>query len=180
MKRDRRRGTSLLEFAFTGPALIFMTISTFQMSLGMWHYHTLQFAVKATGTYQAQHGSDCGGTNNCLLKVKDLAAYLKTKASGVTPSSVYMTFKSVSSSDHSTALTTKTCMLTDSVTPSAGCDQDTTQWLPSSNNSPGSEFEIQAAFQWSPMIGMVAPGTGSAFTFGSFWLPAYTHQVTTF
>jgi hypothetical protein len=52
--------------------------------------------------------------------------------------------------------------------------------VPSSNNAVGSEFEIKAEYRWSPIIGIVAPGSGSAMIFGSFWLPAYTHQVTVF
>jgi hypothetical protein len=178
--RNRRRGSSLLEFAFTGVPLIFIWISTVQMALGMWHYHTLQYAVKATGLYLSQHGTDCGGSNSCLTTIGGLATVMKTNAIGVPATSVGMTFKSVSSSDHTTALTTVTCLLNDGTTPANGCDQNSTQWLPSSNNAVGSEFEIQAEFRWSPMIGIVAPGSGQSFSFGSFWLPAYTHQVTVF
>ncbi len=178
--KNKTRGSSILEFAFTGVPLIFMWISTAQMSLGMWHYHTLQYAIKATGLYLSQHGSDCGGSNNCLTTIEGLAAIMKTNSAGIPASSINMTFKSVSTTDHTTALTTVTCLLTNTGTPSSGCDQNSTQWLPSTANSVGSEFEIQAAFQWSPAIGIVAPGSGSSFTFGSFWLPAYTHQVTVF
>jgi hypothetical protein len=179
-RHNRSRGTALLEFAFTGPPLIFICISTFQMALGMWHYHTLQYSVKAAGSYLAQHGSDCGGSNNCLLKIQDLAALMKTYAIGLPATSVNMTFNSVSSTDHSTVLSTVSCVLTNSTTPANGCDQNTTQWLPSSNNAVGSEFEIQAEYLWSPIIGIVAPGAGNSMLFGSFWLPAYTHQVTVF
>jgi hypothetical protein len=179
-RRNRRKGTAILEFAFTGAPLIFIWISSVQMALGMWHYHTLQYAVKATGSYLAQHGTDCGGTNNCLTTIQGLAAVMKNTAIGVPASSVYMTFKSVNSSDHTTALSTVSCLLTNSGTPSSGCDQNTTQWLPSANNAVGSEFEIQAAIQWSPLIGMVAPGSGPPIRFSSVWLPAYTHQVTIF
>lgn len=181
MKRNRRRrGTALLEFAFTGPALIFIWVSTMQMALGMWHYHTLQYSVKATGNYLAQHGSDCGGSNSCLIEIENLATLMKNNAVGIPASSIYMTFNSVSSSDHSTVLTTVSCLLSNSGSPSSGCDHNTTQWLPSSNNAVGSEFEIKAEFQWSPAIGIVAPGSGPSMVFGSFWLPAYTHQVTLF
>jgi Flp pilus assembly protein TadG len=178
--RKKRRGTAILEFALTGPPLIFICISTMQMALGMWHYHTLQYAVKATGSYLAQHGSDCGGSNNCLLEIENLAAEMKTYAIGVPATAINMTFNSVSSSDHSTVLTTVSCLLTDPTTAANGCDHNTTQWLPSTNNAVGSEFEIQAEYQWNPVIGIVAPGSGNSIIFGSFWLPAYTHQVTVF
>jgi TadE-like protein len=180
VRRNRRKGSALLEFAFTGPPLIFIWISTVQMALGMWHYHTLQYAVKATGSYLAQHGSDCGGANNCLLKIQNLAAQMKTYAIGVPATSINMTFNSVSSSDHSSVLSSVSCLLTNAATPANGCDQNTTQWLPSTNNASGSEFEIQAEYRWSPIIGIVAPGSGKPMIFGSFWLPAYTHQATVF
>ena len=179
-RRNKRRGTALLEFALTGPPLIFIWISTIQMALGMWHYHTLQYAVKATGSYLAQHGSDCGGSNNCLLEIENLAAQMKTYAIGVPATAIDLTFNSVSSSDHSTVLTSVSCLLTNSTTPANGCDHNTTQWLPSANNAVGSEFEIQAEYHWSPIIGIVAPGSGNSMIFGTFWLPAYTHQVTVF
>lgn len=175
MKNKRRRGTALLEFAMTGPPLIFIWISTIQMSLGMWHYHTLQYAVKVTGNYLSAHGAD-----NSTLKIKDLAGVMKTYSIGVPPSSVYVTFSSVSSTDHSTVLTSVNCELNNPSAPANGCDQITTSWLPTSNNSVGSEFEIQAEYRWNPAIGIVTPGAGRSFTFGSFWLPAYTHQVVFF
>ncbi len=180
MKHGNRRGTALLEFAFTGVPLIFIWVSTVQMALGMWNYHMMQYAVKAAGLYLSQHGSDCGGSNSCLTSIQGLATILKNNMPGIPATAVNMTFKSVSSTDHSTVLTTVNCVLTNAATPSAGCDQNATQWLPSSNNSVGSEFEIQAEYQWSPLIGVVSPGQGNSFTFGSFWLPAYTHQVTVF
>jgi Flp pilus assembly protein TadG len=176
MRRHRRRGTSLLEFALTGPPLIFIWISTVQMALGMWHYHTMQYAVKVAGDYLAVHGSDSSNS----LEIENLASVMKNYAIGIPPSAVYMTFNSVSSTDHSTVLSSVTCELTNPGSPSSGCDQNTTRWLPTSNNSAGSEFEIQAEYQWNPAIGIVTPGAGQGFTFGSFWLPAYTHQVTMF
>lgn len=179
-RRKKRRGSALLEFAFTGVPLIFMWISTVQMALGMWHYHTMQYAVKATGSYLAQHGGDCASPNTCSVTIANLAAVMKANAIGVPATALQMTFKSVSAADHSTVLTTVTCTLNNAVTPASGCDQNSTVWPPAANNGIGSEFEIQSEFLWSPAIGMVAPGPGKSVIFGSFWLPAYTHQVILF
>jgi hypothetical protein len=178
--RKKQRGSAMLEFAFTGVPLIFIWISTVQIALGMWHYDTMQYAVKATGAYLAQHGGGCGTPNTCSLTIGSLAAIMKTNSIGVPATALLMTFKSVSAADHTTVVSTVTCTLNNAVTPSAGCDQNATVWPPAANNSAGSEFEIQAAFQWSPAIGMVAPGSGKAVAFGSFSLPAYTHQVVLF
>ena len=178
-RRNNQRGSALLEFAFTGVPLIFIWVSTVQMAIGMWQYDSLQYSVKQVGNFLANHGSDCGGTNSCTTSIQGLAGQMKTYAFAVPPSSIYMTFNSVAS-DHKTVSTAVSCLLTNSTTPSSGCDQNTTAWPPSSNNTPGSDFEIQAAFQWSPLMGIVAPGSGVSFTFGKFWMPAYTHQQIVF
>jgi Flp pilus assembly protein TadG len=179
-RRRNRRGSALLEFAFTGVPLIFIWISTVQIALGMWHYHTMQYAVKATGSYLAQHGSECGSPNTCAATIQSLAAMMKTNSIGLPPTSLQMTFNAVSSADHKTVTSTVTCTLTNATVPANGCDQTATTWPPSGSNTPGSEFEIQAMFQWSPAIGMVAPGPGGPVNFGTFWLPAYTHQAILF
>jgi Flp pilus assembly protein TadG len=178
--RNKRRGSACLEFALTGVPLIFIWISTVQIALGMWHYHTMQYAVKATGNYLAQHGSDCASPNTCQATIESLAGVMKTNSIGVPATALQMTFNAVSSSDHKTVTNTVICTLTNATTPANGCDQTATAWPPSGSNAAGNEFEIQAEFQWSPAIGMVAPGAGGAVKFGSFWLPAYTHQVILF
>jgi hypothetical protein len=170
----------MLEFAFTGIPLIFVWISTVQIALGMWHYHTMQYAVKATGAYLSVHGSDCASPNTCSATIASVASVMKARAIGVPPTALQMTFNAVSSSDHKTVTSTVSCTLTNATTPSSGCDQNTTPWLPSGSNSPGSEFEIQSEFLWSPAIGIVGPGKGTSMIFGSFWLPAYTHQMILF
>jgi hypothetical protein len=48
----------MLEFALTGIPLIFIWISIVQMAIGMWRYHTIQYAVKTAGAYIVVHGSD--------------------------------------------------------------------------------------------------------------------------
>jgi len=170
----------MLEFALTGAPLVFIWISTVQMALGMWHYDTMQYAVKATGTYLSQHGSGCASPNTCSITIATLATLMKNLSIGVPATSLYMTFNAVSASDHKTVNKTVSCYLSNATTPANGCDQNTTAWPPSGNASPGSELEIQAEFQWSPAIGLVAPGAGGVVNFGSFWLPAYTHQVILF
>ena len=179
MRRKRQRGSALLEFTLTGVPLIFMWISTVQLALGMWRYSSMQYAVKATGNYLAVHGAGCASPNTCTTTIASLASIVKTNTIGIPSTVLQMTFNSVSASDHTTVLSTISCTLSNATTPSSGCDQNATTWPPSSNNSAGAEFEIQAGFQWSPAIGMVAPGSG-AVNFGSFWLPSYTHQFILF
>src|SRR5580658_8968440 len=115
--RNKRRGSACLEFAFTGVPLIFVWLSTVQIALGMWHYHTMQYAVKATGAYLALHGSDCASPNTCSITIANVASVMKSNAIGLPPTSLQMTFNSVSSSNHSTVTNTVSCTLTNATTP---------------------------------------------------------------
>jgi hypothetical protein len=178
-RRKRRRGSAIVEFTFTGVPLIFVWLSTVQIALGMWHYHTMQYSVKTAGSYLAIHGSDCASPNTCSITIANVATVMKYASIGIPPTALQMTFNAVSAADHKTVTSTVSCLLTDPVTPANGCDQNATAWLPSGSNTPGSEFEIEAKFQWNPAIGMYAPGSAPV-KFGTFLLPAYTHQMVLF
>ena len=58
-RRDRRSGTTLLEFVLVGIPLLFLGISITEMARGMWQYHTLQFATKQAAAYASVHGATC-------------------------------------------------------------------------------------------------------------------------
>jgi hypothetical protein len=166
-RNKKRRGIAMVEFAFTGIPLMFIWISVVQMALGMWHYHTLQYSVKQAGKYLAEHGSDC--TTTCNIQIKDVATQLANNAIGIPPSAIQVTFKTISGSDHTTVTNTVSCELDT-------CETNSTAWPPSNANTLPADFSILAEFQWSPAIGIVTPG-GHGTVFGSFWLPAYTHQL---
>src|SRR6185437_6347380 len=169
MDRNRkRRGIAMVEFAFTGIPLMFIWISVVQMALGMWHYHSEQYAVKQAGKYLAEHGGDC--TTTCNIEVKNVAAVLQNYAIGIPPSALQVTFKTISGTDHTTVTNTKSCQLD-------ACVTDTTAWPPSNASTLPADFSIMAEFRWSPAIGIVSDGGHGSFMFGSFWLPAYTHQL---
>jgi Flp pilus assembly protein TadG len=170
-KRERRRGSAILEFTFTGIPLIFVWISVVQMSLGMWHYHTLQYATKAAGEYAAFHGLGCAGA--CNKQIKDVAAVLANYAIGIPASSIQCTFKTLAS-DHTTACgSTISCQLD-------SCETNVTAWPPTGcNTANANDLTILTGFQFNPAMGMVAPGAG-VVRFGSAWFPAFTHQMIVF
>lgn len=169
--RQRQRGSALVEFVLTGVPLIFIIISIVQMSIGMWHYHTLQYAVKEAGNYLSIHGAGTGYCKSNTCQIQNVASVLKTDAIGIPASSIYVTFTPISSTDHATTGTAYSCRLDNCVT-------DTTAWPTTGYNSIGSEFAILAKYQWSNALGMVAPGGGrGVVTFGTPWFPGYTHQI---
>ena len=166
----KRRGSAALEFALTGVPLIFVWISVVQMAVGMWHYHTMQYAMKITGEYLSMHGSDYCSTNAANCKISNIAQIFSTYAVGLPRSSVTLTFTPVNGYDHTTTGTATTCRLDN-------CLTNTTTWPVSGYDSPGQEFKILAEYQFNSGISMVAPGAGRPITFGASWLPASTHQM---
>jgi hypothetical protein len=65
------------------------------MGIAMWQNHTLQYAVKVTG-------SDCALTGNtCPIKIENAAQVLSNYLDGLPTDQVYVTFNALRS-DHAT------------------------------------------------------------------------------
>ncbi len=73
LKNRKRLGQALAEFTFVGIPIIFILISVFEVSRGMWMYHTLAYAVKNGTRYASVHGINCVGTsfnaNSCAVSM---------------------------------------------------------------------------------------------------------------
>jgi hypothetical protein len=163
-RRRKEGGSAMVEFTMTGVPLLFIWISIVQMAMGMWNYHTLQYAIKQAGAYVSMHGSATGycKSNNC--RVEDAAAIMAQYAVGMPPSAITMTFTPVAS-DHSTQLAATTCALN-------SCQTNTTAFP---NGNP--EFEMKAEYQFKTAMAMVSPGASGVIKFSNPWFPAYTHQI---
>src|ERR1700691_3435129 len=57
--RRRRRGATMVEMTLVGIPTIFILISIFEISRGIWMYETLANAAKAGVRYATVHGADC-------------------------------------------------------------------------------------------------------------------------
>ena len=173
-KNRNRRGSAILEFTMTGIPLMFCWISIMQMSVGMWQYHTLQFAVKMTGSYIATHGSDCSlNGNTCSIEIENAAGVLNYYLDGLPPSQVHVTFNALGS-DHATVESTVSCTLNN-------CLTNTTAWPPSGYNTPGTDIQVQALYQFNSALSMFVPSpTGGGVKFSSAWLPGFTQQTILF
>lgn len=169
--RRRVCGSAMLEFALCGIPMLFAWISVVQMGIGMWHYATLQYAVKACGAYITTHGQSYISAGNAAKQIQDAAAVLANQAIGIPTNSVQVTFTALNSAGNSI---THTCYLN-------SCLTDTTTWPPSGYNLDGDDIEVKANYVWSSALAMVAPGPGSGpVNFGAFNLPGYTHQFIVF
>lgn len=126
MKRLRLdAGVSIIEFAITGPVVMLLTISIFQICLAMWNYETLAFAVREGARYSATHGQGCSYEGNtCSVTVANVASDIATAAVGLSPGTMNVTLSSSGG-------TSVTC------NPLNSCYSNTTAWPPSSGNTEG-------------------------------------------
>ena len=107
-KRRSRLGQTLVEFTFVGIPMIFVLISIFEISRGMWIYHTLAYSVKVGTRYASVHGINCvTGANNpntCTVNLGPsttpgtVAYVVRQAAVGLDPAKTTLTFTDSSTS----------------------------------------------------------------------------------
>jgi hypothetical protein len=72
--------------------MIFLLISTFEMSRAMWIYHTMAYAIKEGTRYAIVHGDDCwNAPNSCGAHVADVAAAIRDAGAGLLPDQLVVT-----------------------------------------------------------------------------------------
>ena len=168
--RNRERGTSLLEFVLVGIPMMFLLISTVEISRGMWHYYTLAHAIRQGTRFTIVKGQNCAATpNSCTVTIARIAQEIRNAGVGLNPSAfTNVTFRAVS------GRTITHTNLTD-------CLADTTQW-PTATGSPdpgaavGSDIEISAVYPFRSAIAMFWPGAGRGINFGTFFFPASSRE----
>jgi Flp pilus assembly protein TadG len=132
----------MVEFSIAGIAVIALLISTVQIGIAMWNYHTLAYAVHETNRYISTHGRSCTtGGNNCVINVGDIANKLKSYAVGILDTNMSMTLTAQSGASY-------TC------TTVSSCESDTTQWPPVAHgdNYVGYTSQITASETMNSMI----------------------------
>jgi len=143
-----RRGQAMLEFTLVALPFLFVIISLFWMSLGMWEYHTLAEAVNYTTRTASVHGAGCAG-QTCATTVESTAQALAASAIGLPPGQLNVTLTSTAS--------TVTC------NPLTSCYSNSAAWPSLAGNSTASNasISIAATFQFSSAISVWIPGLGS-------------------
>jgi TadE-like protein len=164
-RRNARRGSVLVEFSLAGIAAIFLILFTFNLSMAMWNYHTLAFAVHEGTRYIAVKGKGCTQPGNtCGATVGMLAQKIASVGIGIPSGQVNASFTTDSGAVTSCA-------------PLSSCFTNATVWPPSTNqdNKVGRIVTIAAKYQFrSPLVFFWPGKTGG--TMGAVWLPASSTQ----
>jgi len=159
--RSRCGGQSLVEFTLVGIPLIFVLISVFEISRGMWMYHTLAYSVKAGVRYASVHGVNCTNNgNNCTVNMgpvadtcagnPSVADVIKCAAIGLDPTKTTISFY--------------TFTLNNAKIPQGSCTLaknscTATPFPPLGANRPGADrIEIDISTPFTSALAMLWPG----------------------
>jgi TadE-like protein len=171
--RHRGRGSTLIEFTLVGIPVIFILISIFEISRGMWLYHTLAYSIKEGVRFAIVRGHDCViPPNNCAATVGDIADRIRMQSIGFVPSEIRnLTFRSPTRTI--TCATLEDCLANTTYFPSGGPGQP----KDTGGQRLGSFVEISAVYPFRSAIAMFWPGAGRGMNFGEFMLPASSKEM---
>lgn len=165
----------MLEFTLVGIPVIFLLISVFEMSRGMWHYHTLASAVRDGTRLAVVHGGDCNlYPNSCAITIRAIAARIQDSAVGLPASDIQnLTFTSATRTVNCATLAD--CLsaggLGDTYWPAGA--PGTAQDVGANRRAP---IEVTASLRYQSAVAMFWPGAGSGQNFGTLMLPASSRE----
>lgn len=162
-----QRGSAMIEFTLVGIPMIFVLISTFEVSRAMWNYHTLAYAIREGTRYAVVHGSGCSSDpeNSCQVSVGQVAQRIQNAGIGLDASQLNLTF--VSSG------TPITCTLT-------ACLGDQTVWPQAPQNTPGSTLAINGKLPFQSALALFWPGASNGMNFPTAYLTAGSSDIIQF
>ena len=85
MSRQGQRGATTIEMTLVGIPIMFLLISTFEISRGMWMYNTEATAVREGVRFASVHGVNCvkvapGIPNQCDVTANDIVQVIRALA----------------------------------------------------------------------------------------------------
>ncbi len=166
-RKQRQRGSAMIEFTLVGIPMIFLLISIFEVSRAMWNYHTLAFAIREGTRYAAVHGSGCSTDprNSCQATVAQVAQRIQDAGIGLDASELTLTF---TSSGSSIKCTLNTCLGT------------VTNWPEAPKNTPGNAIAISGSLPFQSAMAMFWPGAGKGITLPTAYLTAGSADIIQF
>lgn len=170
MRRNKgRRGSTMVEFALAGIPAIFILISTVDLSIGMWEYHTLANALQEGARAVIPRGRGCTTNGNtCGMTVGTVAQGIAAASVGISPAELNVTLTTASGQSQS-------------CNPLNTCFSNSTAWPPSTNNDdlPGKAITITGQLPFHLAMGMVVAGSHRV-DFGAVNLSASSAQTIQF
>lgn len=156
MTKRARRGATTVEMTLVGIPLIFTLISIFEISRGMWMYHTMAYAVKVGVRFASVHGLDCVNNppsvlNDCSQSMAQIAAVIQNAGVGLPLSTTMLTFCAPAGTTETLCTGGTTCAL--NACSSSG------YWPPKNLNGIGATIEIDMTLPFSSGIAMFWPGS---------------------
>lgn len=165
------RGQTLVEFTFVGIPLMFVLVSTFEISRGMWIFDTLAYAAKEGVRYAMVHGANCGknsnactvvlgpATNTCVSDNNltsqgvqainpSIAEVIRCAAKGLDPTKTQVTFTSLAGQVGPCTLET-----------AGGNACAASVWPPTGASDPGDTITIKITTPFYSAIAMFFPGS---------------------
>lgn len=148
LKRGRG-GASTIEFTLVGIPLIFIMISIFEISRGMWVYQTAAHAVREGVRFSIVHGVNCvlnapAVTNNCGKTAAQVATEIQNAGVGLDPATTTVRFTAPSPGG-----AVITCALN-------ACPSST--WPPPGANNVGTVIQIDISTPFRSALAMFWPG----------------------
>ena len=169
MIHPAQRGATTIEMTFVGIPLIFILISVFEISRGMWMYETASTAVREGVRFASVHGVNCvnkppGIPNQCDVTANDIVRVIRSGAgagsthglnygptgaggAGLDPTTTTVFFTSAST------VTPLACSL-DGTT--GACD---VQWPPDLDNAVKNVIKISVSTPFRSALSMFWPGS---------------------
>lgn len=162
-----RKGSSLLEFTLVAIPLIFVVISLFELTRGMWTYQGLSYAVREGVRYASVHGRGCASPNTCQVTVGQITRVIRSAGPGFDTRAITLTFTPASGTAISGTMAT---LLTNN-----------TVWPPAGANAPGLSVKISMKYSFKTVLAVVWPGSGHVFNRSqTFTLPASSTEAIQF
>jgi hypothetical protein len=161
MKKYLQRGAATVEMTLVGIPIIFTLISIFEISRGMWNYHTLAYAVKEGVRFAIVHGKDCGTVgpivNTCTKTAAQVADVIRNAGVGLDPSATTVKFFSGIAGGGALTLDATCTLAGTQVGVGTSC---ASQWPPEGSNGAGTNVvEIDVITPFYSALAMFWPGS---------------------
>jgi Flp pilus assembly protein TadG len=171
MRRRNQKAASMLEFTFVAIPLIFVMISIFEISRGMWVFNSLSHGVKEATRYAIVHGNNCSiAPNNCTVTAAQVCQVLQNAAAGLEPARIKNVTMTTTTKSVGPLATLSSCAGNTTIFPSKdpGPNADV-------GGQQGAPVEISAVYEFDSALAFYWTGS-RGFTFGRIYLPASAEE----